>query len=117
MPMPVDVSYTRSAGSLSLSETAHRRCTGAPYVDPSIARQVGRRTDISSLDHGHVIPAVADTAHRLSCEAPNQQSDIGFLSWRAAACYDCRQLGSEKDELFAELVEADLYCELKSLPA
>jgi hypothetical protein len=65
-------------------------------------------TDISRLDHAHVIPSVADTAHRLLGKLADQLRHIGFLGWRASARDDRWQLRSQEDKLCAEAIEAEL---------
>jgi hypothetical protein len=39
----------------------------------------GARTDIGSLDHAHVVPAIADTANALFGEIPDKTRDVCLL--------------------------------------
>lgn len=47
-------------------------------------------TDVSCLDHTHVIATVADAAHTLFRVLANQASNVSFLGWRATASNDSR---------------------------
>lgn len=66
------------------------------------------RTDIGSLDHAHVVPAVSDAADALLGEVTDQPGDVCFLRWRTPACNDSRQLRRDLDKLMLEQVKAQL---------
>jgi hypothetical protein len=69
---------------------------------------MARLTDISRLDHAHVIPSVADTAHRLLGKLADQLCHICFLGWRASARDDSWQLRGQEHKFGTEAIEAEL---------
>ena len=70
----------------------------------------GARTDIGSLDHAHVVPAIADTANSLFGEISDKTRDVCLLRRRAPARDDSGELGRDLNELVLEQGEAELRC-------
>ena len=69
---------------------------------------MGRLTDIGSLDHADVIPAISDAADGLLGEGPDETRNIRFLGRRTATSDHGRELGGENDEFVAEAIQAEL---------
>jgi hypothetical protein len=69
---------------------------------------MGPRTDIGSLDHAHVVPAISDAADALLGEATDQPGNVCFLRWRAPARDDGRKLRRDLYKLILEQAETQL---------
>lgn len=65
-------------------------------------------TDVSRLNHAHVVAAVADATNCFTAVVANQTSHIGFLCGGTAACHHRRELSGQGNELGAEFVETQL---------
>jgi hypothetical protein len=70
----------------------------------------GALTDIGSLDHAHVVPAIADTANSLFGEISDKTRDVCLLRRRAPARDDSGELGRDLNKLVLEQGEAELRC-------
>src|SRR5712672_2198269 len=57
-----------------------------------VSTKMGARTDIGSLDHAHVVPAIADTANALFGEIPDKTRDVCLLRRGAPTRYDSGEL-------------------------
>ena len=66
------------------------------------------RTDIGSLDHAHVVPAITDAAHALLGIAPNEPCDICLLRWRTPTRDNSGKFGCDLYKFAFKQVEAEL---------
>ena len=66
------------------------------------------RTNIRSLDHAHVVPAISDAANALLGVVPDKPCDVCLLRWRAAACNNGGELGRDLNKLVLEQGQAEL---------
>ena len=67
--------------------------TGLPAFFPDDAH-----ADIGGLDHGDIVPTVANAADAFLRVAADEEGDVGLLRWGAAARDDGRQKDSQRDE-------------------
>ena len=65
-------------------------------------------TNIGSLDHAYVIPAISNTAHTFLCEMSDKSRNVGFLCGRTSTGYDCRELGRNFNEFCLEHIKTQL---------
>ena len=70
----------------------------------------GARTDVGSLYHAHVVPAIADTTNTLFGEIPDKPRDVCLLRWGAPARDDSGELGRDLNKFVLEQGEAELRC-------
>ena len=66
------------------------------------------RTNIRSLDHAHVIPAISNAANALLGIIPDKPSDVCLLRRRAPARDNGRELGRDLNKLVLEQGQAEL---------
>ena len=69
---------------------------------------MGQRTDISGLDHAHVVPTVTDTAHALLSIAPDEPGDICLLCWGTSTRDNGGEFGGDLNELILKQGKAEL---------
>jgi hypothetical protein len=69
---------------------------------------MGLRTNISSLDHAHVVPAISDAADTLLGELPDKPRDVRLLRRGAPTRNDGGELGRDLNKLVLEQREAEL---------
>ena len=75
-----------------------------------VSVKMGRRTNIVSLDHAHVVPAIADTTNALFGEISDKTRDVCLLRRRAPTSDDSGKLGRDVNKLVLEQGEAELLC-------
>jgi hypothetical protein len=88
------------------ADTCSGECECCFARDVSIKH--GARTDIGSLDHAHVVPAIADTANALFGVIPDKTRDVCLLRRRAPARDDSGELSRYLNKLVLEQGEAEL---------
>ena len=71
--------------------------------------KIGQRTDIGSLDHAHVVPAITDTTNALFGEISDKTRDVCLLRRRTPTSDDSRKLGRDLNKLVLEQGEAELH--------
>ena len=69
---------------------------------------MGIRTNIRSLDHAHVIPAISDAANALLGVIPDKPGDVCLLRRRAPACNNGGELRRDFNKLVLEQGQAKL---------
>ena len=75
-----------------------------------VSVKTGQRTNIGSLDHAHVVPAIPDTTNALFGEIPDKTRDVCLLRRRAPTSEDSGKLGRDVNKLVLKQGEAELRC-------
>ena len=73
-----------------------------------VSMKIGQHTDIGSLGHAHVVPAIADTTNALFGEISDKTRDVCLLRRRAPTSDDSRELGRDVNKLVLEQGKAEL---------
>jgi hypothetical protein len=69
---------------------------------------MGQRTNVSGLDHAHVVPTITNAAHALLSKTPDEPGDICLLRRRTSTCDNGRKFGRNLYKLIFKKVEAEL---------
>jgi hypothetical protein len=67
-----------------------------------------KRTNVSGLNHAHVVPTITDAAHALLSKTPDEPGDICLLRRRASTCNNGGKFGCDLYELVFKKSEAEL---------
>jgi hypothetical protein len=69
---------------------------------------MGRRTNVSGLDHAHVVPTITNAAHTLLSKTPDEPGDICLLRWRTSTRDNGGKFGRNLYKFVFEKGEAEL---------
>ena len=73
-----------------------------------VSTKMGQRTDIGSLDHAHIVPAIADTTNALFGEISDNTRDVYLLRRRTPVRDDSAELGRDHNKLVLKQGKAEL---------